>query len=168
MNQPRSKRRIGKYEVGRTIGEGTFAKVKFAKNSETGEPVAIKILDKDKVLKHKMAEQIRREIATMKLIKHPHVVQLHEVMGSKSKILIVLEFVTGGELFDKIVNQGRMREDEARKYFQQLIHVVDYCHSRGVFHRDLKPENLLLDAGGNLKVSDFGLSALSQQVRVNF
>ncbi|XP_076881315.1 CBL-interacting protein kinase 32-like [Bidens hawaiensis] len=86
-------------------------------------------------------------------------------MGSKTKIFIVLEFVTGGELFDKIVNHGRMQEDEARKYFQQLINAVDYCHSRGVYHRDLKPENLLLDASGNLKVSDFGLSALSQQVR---
>ncbi|XP_071736278.1 CBL-interacting protein kinase 32-like [Rutidosis leptorrhynchoides] len=159
------KRRIGKYEVGRTIGEGTFAKVKFARNSETGEPVAIKILDKEKVVKHKMAEQIKMEIATMKLIKHPNVVRLFEVMGSKTKIFIVLEFVTGGELFDKIVNHGRMQEDEARKYFQQLINAVDYCHSRGVYHRDLKPENLLLDASGNLKVSDFGLSALSRQVR---
>ncbi|GMN47087.1 hypothetical protein TIFTF001_016264 [Ficus carica] len=166
MNQPKIKRRVGKYEVGRTIGEGTFAKVKFARNSETGEPVALKILDKEKVLKHKMAEQIRREVATMKLIKHPNVVRLYEVMGSKTKIFIVLEFVTGGELFDKIVNHGRMREDEARRYFQQLINAVDYCHSRGVYHRDLKPENLLLDAYGNLKVSDFGLSALSQQVRV--
>ncbi|CAL9782444.1 unnamed protein product [Musa acuminata subsp. burmannicoides] len=160
------KRRVGKYELGRTIGEGTFAKVKFARNIETGEPVAIKILDKEKVLKHKLVEQIKREIATMKLIKHPHVVRIYEVvMGSKTKIFIVLEFVTGGELLDKIVNHGRMREDEARRYFQQLINAVDYCHSRGVYHRDLKPENLLLDAYGNLKVSDFGLSALSQQVR---
>ncbi|XP_043720196.1 CBL-interacting protein kinase 32 [Telopea speciosissima] len=165
MNPPKVKRRVGKYEVGRTIGEGTFAKVKFARNSETGEPVALKILDKEKVLKHKMSEQIRREVATMKLIKHPNVVCLYEVMGSKTKIFIVLEYVTGGELFDKIVNNGRMMEDEARKYFQQLINAVDYCHSRGVYHRDLKPENLLLDAYGNLKVSDFGLSALSQQVR---
>uniref|UniRef100_A0A2P2MGM5 non-specific serine/threonine protein kinase n=3 Tax=Rhizophora mucronata TaxID=61149 RepID=A0A2P2MGM5_RHIMU len=165
MSQPKIKRRVGKYEVGRTIGEGTFAKVKFARNSETGEPVALKILDKEKVLKHKMAEQIRREIATMKRIKHPNVVRLYEVIGSRTKIFIVLEFVTGGELFDKIVNHGRMREEEARRYFQQLINAVDYCHSRGVFHRDLKPENLLLDAYGNLKVSDFGLSALSQQVR---
>ncbi|CAN1833375.1 CBL-interacting serine/threonine-protein kinase 3 [Linum perenne] len=141
MSQPKVKRRVGKYEVGRTIGEGTFAKVKFARNSETGEPVALKILDKEKVLKHKMAEQIKREIATMKLIQHPNVVSLYEV------------------------NHGRMREDEARRYFQQLINAVDYCHSRGVFHRDLKPENLLLDSYGNLKVSDFGLSALSQQVR---
>ncbi|XP_051120706.1 CBL-interacting serine/threonine-protein kinase 3-like isoform X2 [Andrographis paniculata] len=162
-SQSKIKRKIDKYEIGRTIGEGTFAKVKFARNSETGEPVAIKIIDKDKVLKHKISEQIKREISTMKLIKHPNVVQLYEVMASKTKIFIVLEFVTGGELFDKIVNHGRMREDEARKYFQQLINAVDYCHSRGVFHRDLKPENLLLDAAGNLRVSDFGLSALSQQ-----
>ncbi|KAI3917011.1 hypothetical protein MKX01_003460 [Papaver californicum] len=165
MNRAKVKRKVGMYELGRTIGEGTFAKVKFAKNSETGEPVAIKILDKEKVLKHKMSEQIRREIATMKLIQHPNVVRLFEVMGSKTKIFIVLEFITGGELFDKIVNHGRMVEDEARRYFQQLINAVDYCHSRGVYHRDLKPENLLLDVYGNLKISDFGLSAISQHVQ---
>uniref|UniRef100_A0A453HQV9 non-specific serine/threonine protein kinase n=1 Tax=Aegilops tauschii subsp. strangulata TaxID=200361 RepID=A0A453HQV9_AEGTS len=166
MSTTKVKRRVGKYELGRTIGEGTFAKVRFARNTETGDPVAIKILDKEKLLKHKMVEQIKREIATMKLIKHPNVVRIHEVMGSKTKIYIVLEYVTGGELFDTIVNHGRMREDEARRYFQQLINAVDYCHSRGVYHRDLKPENLLLDSCGNLKVSDFGLSALSQQLKV--
>ncbi|KGN65873.1 CBL-interacting serine/threonine-protein kinase 23 isoform X1 [Cucumis sativus] len=157
--------RVGKYELGKTLGEGNFAKVKFARNSETGENVAIKILDKEKVLKHKMISQIKREISTMKLIRHPNVIRMIEVMASKTKIYIVLEFVTGGELFDKIVSRGRMKEDETRKYFQQLINAVDYCHSRGVFHRDLKPENLLLDANGVLKVSDFGLSALPQQVR---
>ncbi|CAM6082117.1 unnamed protein product [Calypogeia fissa] len=157
--------RVGKYELGRTLGEGTFAKVKFAKNLETGESVAIKVLDKEKILKHKMVEQIKREISTMKLVKHPNIVQLLEVLASKTKIYIVLEFVTGGELFDKIVHQGRLKEDEARKYFQQLINAVDYCHSRGVYHRDLKPENLLLDVSGNLKISDFGLSALPQQFR---
>ncbi|KAF1870357.1 hypothetical protein Lal_00003563 [Lupinus albus] len=157
--------RVGKYELGRTLGEGNFAKVKFAKHVETGDNVAIKILDKEKVLKHKMIGQIKREISTMKLIRHPNVIRMHEVMASKTKIYIVLEFVTGGELFDKIARNGRLKEDEARKYFQQLICAVDYCHSRGVFHRDLKPENLLLDASGLLKVSDFGLSALPQQVR---
>ncbi|XP_059665839.1 CBL-interacting serine/threonine-protein kinase 23-like isoform X1 [Cornus florida] len=157
--------RVGRYELGRTLGEGTFAKVKFARNVDTGENVAIKILDKEKVLKNKMIGQIKREISTMKLIRHPNVIRLHEVMASKTKIYIVLEFVTGGELFDKIASKGRLKEDEARKYFQQLINAVDYCHSRGVFHRDLKPENLLLDANGVLKVSDFGLSALPQQFR---
>lgn len=101
----------------------------------------------------------------MKLIKHPNVLKLFEVMASKTKIYIVLEFVDGGELFDKIAKHGRLKEEEARTYFQQLINAVDYCHSRGVFHRDLKPENLLLDSYGYLKVSDFGLSAISQQVR---
>ncbi|XP_077221105.1 CBL-interacting protein kinase 23-like isoform X2 [Tasmannia lanceolata] len=133
--------RVGRYELGRTLGEGTFAKVKFARNVETGESVAIKILDKEKILKHKMIGQIKREISTMKLIKHPNVIQMHES------------------------SHGRFKEDEARRYFQHLINAVDYCHSRGVFHRDLKPENLLLDSSGVLKVSDFGLSALPQQVR---
>ncbi|KAK0579462.1 hypothetical protein LWI29_026662 [Acer saccharum] len=160
-----SRTRVGKYELGRTLGEGSFAKVKFARNTETGENVAIKILDKEKVLKHKMIGQIKREISTMKLIRHPNVIRMYEVMASKSRIYIVLEFVTGGELFDKIASKGRLKEDEARLYFQQLINAVDYCHSRGVYHRDLKPENLLLDANGVLKVSDFGLSALPQQVR---
>ncbi|WOG89668.1 hypothetical protein DCAR_0208906 [Daucus carota subsp. sativus] len=157
--------KVGRYELGRTLGEGSFAKVKFARNPETGENVAIKILDKEKVLMHKMIGQIKREISTMKLIRHPNVIRMYEVMASKTKIYIVLEFVTGGELFDKIASKGRLKEDEARKYFQQLINAVDYCHSRGVFHRDLKPENLLLDANGVLKVSDFGLSALPQQLR---
>eukprot|EP00246_Nothoceros_aenigmaticus_P012760 TRINITY_DN4097_c0_g1_i1.p1 TRINITY_DN4097_c0_g1~~TRINITY_DN4097_c0_g1_i1.p1 ORF type:complete len:375 (-),score=84.21 TRINITY_DN4097_c0_g1_i1:64-1188(-) len=157
--------RVGKYELGRTLGEGTFAKVKYAKNVETGESVAIKVLDKEKILKHKMVEQIKREISTMKLVKHPNIVQLLEVLASKTKIYIVLEFVTGGELFDKIVHQGRLKEEDSRRYFQQLVNAVDFCHSRDVFHRDLKPENLLLDAKGNLKISDFGLSALPQQYR---
>ncbi|OAY48950.1 CBL-interacting serine/threonine-protein kinase 9 [Manihot esculenta] len=158
--------RVGKYELGRTLGEGTFAKVKFAKNVETGDSVAIKILDREQVLRLKMVEQLKREISTMKLIKHPNVIKIYEVMASKRKIYIVLEFVDGGELFDKIATQGRLKEDEARRYFHQLINAVDYCHSRGVSHRDLKPENLLLDSLGVLKVSDFGLSAvLSNQIR---
>ncbi|KAJ0086413.1 hypothetical protein Patl1_08712 [Pistacia atlantica] len=165
-------RKVGKYEVGRTIGEGTFAKVKFAQNTETGESVAMKILDRSTIIKHKMADQIKREISIMKLVRHPNVVRLHEawdmhiliyVLASRTKIYIILEFITGGELFDKIVHHGRLSEAEARQYFQQLIDGVDFCHSKGVYHRDLKPENLLLDSQGNLKISDFGLSALPEQ-----
>ncbi|CAI0469852.1 unnamed protein product [Linum tenue] len=161
MKVPATRTRVGKYELGRTVGEGSFAKVKFAKNVETGDSVAIKILDREQVLRHKMVEQLKREISTMKLIKHPNVVKIFEVMASRSKIYIVLEFVDGGELFDKIAKHGRLKEDEARKYFQQIINAVDFCHSRGVYHRDLKPENLLLDSFGVLKVSDFGLSAFA-------
>ncbi|KAI3760737.1 hypothetical protein L1987_51136 [Smallanthus sonchifolius] len=153
-------RKVGKYEVGRTIGEGTFAKVKFAQNTETGESVAMKLLDRATIIKHKMVDQIKREISIMKLVRHPNVVRLHEVLASRTKIYIILEFITGGELFDKIVHHGRLSEAESRRYFQQLIDGVEYCHSKGVYHRDLKPENLLLDSQGNLKISDFGLSAL--------
>ncbi|XP_021759817.1 CBL-interacting serine/threonine-protein kinase 8-like isoform X2 [Chenopodium quinoa] len=152
-------RKVGKYEIGRTIGEGTFAKVKFAQNTETGESVAMKVLDRSAILKHKMVEQIKREITIMKLVRHPHVVRLHEVLASRTKIYIILEYITGGELFDKIAHRGRLSEVEARTYFQQLIDGVEFCHSKGVYHRDLKPENLLLDSQGNLKISDFGLSA---------
>ncbi|XP_074263645.1 CBL-interacting serine/threonine-protein kinase 8 [Silene latifolia] len=152
-------RKVGKYEIGRTIGEGTFAKVKFAQNTETGESVAMKVLDRSAILKHKMVEQIKREISIMKLVRHPHVVRLHEVIASRTKIYIILEYITGGELFDKIVQHGRLSEVEARKYFQQLIDGVECCHNKNVYHRDLKPENLLLDSQGNLKISDFGLSA---------
>ncbi|XP_044474548.1 CBL-interacting serine/threonine-protein kinase 8-like isoform X1 [Mangifera indica] len=155
-------RKVGKYEVGRTIGEGTFAKVKFAQNTQTGESVAMKILDRSTIIKHKMADQIKREISIMKLVRHPNVVRLHEVLASRTKIYIILEYITGGELFDKIVHHGRLSEAEARRYFQQLIDGVDFCHSKGVYHRDLKPENLLLDSQGNLKISDFGLSALPE------
>ncbi|XP_065028710.1 CBL-interacting protein kinase 24 isoform X2 [Musa acuminata AAA Group] len=135
-------KKVGKYDVVRTIGQGTFAKVKSAVNTETGEIVAMKVLAKNTILEHRM---------------------VHQVLASTTKIYIILELITGGELYDKIVHQRKLCENESRCFFQQLIDAVDYCHSKGVYHRDLKPENLLLDYEGNLKVSDFGLSALPQK-----
>ncbi|KNA07470.1 hypothetical protein SOVF_171570 [Spinacia oleracea] len=149
-----------RYELGKLLGQGTFAKVYYAKNIKTGASVAIKVVDKEKVLKVGMIEQIKREISVMRLVKHPNVVQLYEVMASKTKIYFIMEYVRGGELFNKVA-KGKLKVDVARKYFQQLISAVEYCHSRGVYHRDLKPENLLLDENENLKVTDFGLSALA-------
>ncbi|RVW94143.1 CBL-interacting serine/threonine-protein kinase 6 [Vitis vinifera] len=154
----------GKYELGRLLGHGTFAKVYHARNLRNGESVAMKVVAKDKVIKVGMMEQMKREISVMKKVSHPNIVQLHEVMASKSKIYLAMEYVRGGELFSKIA-KGRLREDAARSYFQQLISAVEFCHSRGVFHRDLKPENLLLDEQGNLKVTDFGLCALSEHLK---
>lgn len=153
-------KKVGKYEIGRTLGEGTFGKVKYAVNTETGKGVAIKILDKEKIQKQNMGAQIKKEISIMKMVKHDHVVKLYEVLASRTKIFIVLELITGGELFDKIVAEGKFNEDTARFYFRQLVTGVKYCHNQGVCHRDLKPENLLLDESGLLKISDFGLSAL--------
>lgn len=155
---------MDRYEIGRHLGQGNFAKVYYARNLTSGQAVAIKMIDKEKVSRVGLMVQIKREISIMRLVRHPNVLKLFEVMASKSKIYFVLEYAKGGELFNKIT-KGKLSEDAARKYFHQLISAVDYCHSRGVYHRDLKPENLLLDENENLKVSDFGLSALSESTR---
>ncbi|GMP47956.1 hypothetical protein CsSME_00015481 [Camellia sinensis var. sinensis] len=151
---------IGKYQIGRTIGEGTFAKVKLAINTDNSQYVAIKIINKHMVMENNLTYQVQSEIRTMKLLHHPNIVRIHEVIGTRTKIYIVMEYVSGGQLSDKMSYINRLNERDARKHFQQLIDAVDYCHCRGVYHRDLKPQNLLLDSQGNLKVSDFGLSVL--------
>ncbi|KAH0915045.1 LOW QUALITY PROTEIN: hypothetical protein HID58_029491, partial [Brassica napus] len=155
---------LGRYEMGKLLGHGTFAKVYLARNVKTNESVAIKVIDKEKVLKGGLIAHIKREISILRRVRHPNIVQLFEVMATKAKIYFVMEYVRGGELFNKVA-KGRLKEDAARRYFQQLISAVTFCHARGVYHRDLKPENLLLDEKGNLKVSDFGLSAVSDQIR---
>ncbi|KAM7265186.1 hypothetical protein ACFE04_002869 [Oxalis oulophora] len=155
---------LGRYEIGKLLGHGSFAKVYYARNVKTDEGVAIKVIDKEKILKGGLIAHIKREISILRRVRHPYIVQLFEVMATKAKIYFVMEYVRGGELFNKVA-KGRLKEEVARKYFQQLISAVGFCHARGVFHRDLKPENLLLDDDGNLKVSDFGLSAVSDQIR---
>ncbi|KAK4764521.1 hypothetical protein SAY87_013959 [Trapa incisa] len=158
---------FGKYEIGRLLGCGAFAKVYYARDVRSGQSIAIKVINKKKLSTSTTgpATCIKREISIMHRLHHPNIVRLHEVLATKSKIYFVMEFLKGGELFAK-VSKGRLPEDICRRYFQQLISAVGYCHSRGVFHRDLKPENLLLDDAGNLKVSDFGLSALGDgQIR---
>ncbi|KAA8515092.1 hypothetical protein F0562_018121 [Nyssa sinensis] len=155
---------LGRYEIGKLLGQGTFAKVYHARNIQTNENVAIKVIDKEKILKVGLMAQVKREISILRRVRHPNIVQLFEVMATKAKIFFVMEYVRGGELFNKVA-KGRLKEQIARKYFQQLISAVGFCHARGVFHRDLKPENLLLDENGDLKVSDFGLSAVSDQIQ---
>ena len=156
---------FGKYEVGKLLGCGAFAKVHHARDIRTGQSVAIKIINKKKLATPTLRSNAKREISVMKRLRHPNIVKLHEVLASKTKIYFVMEFVKGGELFAKVA-KGRFSEDLGRKYFRQLISAVGYCHSRGVYHRDLKPENLLIDENGNLKVSDFGLSAIAEdQIR---
>lgn len=152
---------VGKYDLYGTLGEGAFGKVKYAVNTETNEAVAIKILDKDKIQARNMGAQIKKEISIMKMINHHHVVAVKDVFATSAKIFIVLEFVGGGELFDKIANEGKLPEDKARFYFKQLVEGLEHCHNNGICHRDLKPENLLLDTDGNLKISDFGFSTLN-------
>ncbi|CAN6463262.1 unnamed protein product [Victoria cruziana] len=155
---------FGKYELGRLLGHGAFAKVYHAREMNSGKSVAIKVMNKSKIVSGGFVSHIKREISIMRRLRHPNIVRPFEVLASKTKIYFVMELVKGGPLFDKLA-MGRLKEDVARRYFQQLISAVRVCHSRGVFHRDLKPENLLLDEADNIKVSDFGLSAVSEQVR---
>jgi len=106
--------------------------------------VAIKVMEKEKIFKSGLMAHIKCD----RRVRHPHIVQLYEVMATKLRIYFVMEYVRGGELFAR----GRLREADARRYFQQLVSSVAFCHARGVYHRDIKPENLLLDDAGDLKV----------------
>ncbi|EGC29439.1 hypothetical protein DICPUDRAFT_58802 [Dictyostelium purpureum] len=154
---------IGNYRLDKTLGIGSFGKVKLAEHVKTGVKVAIKILNRTKIKNLKMDEKIRREIQNMKLFRHPHIIKLYEVIETTTDIFMVMEYVTGGELFEYIVKNGKLSEDESRRLFQQMISGVDYCHHHMVVHRDLKPENLLLDPVNKcIKIADFGLSNMMQ------
>ncbi|KAL7525517.1 hypothetical protein ACHAXR_001043 [Thalassiosira sp. AJA248-18] len=154
------RKRVGDYELCEVLGEGTFATVRRARHVKSGLEFAVKCLDKSTIEKQRMGKQLKREIAIMRIIKHPRVVQFHEVLASKTKIYLVLELVTGGELFDLLVKERGFGEEKARFFFRQLVEGVRCCHEKGICHRDLKPENLLLDDNSELKITDFGLSAL--------
>lgn len=155
----------GKYELGRRIGSGTFGAVHYAVDLATGGASAIKILDRAKITKAGMARQLRTEINAMRLLRHHNVVRLHDVMVSNTKVFMVLELVSGGDLFSYICTHGRLSESVARLFFQQLINGLSCIHEQGIAHRDLKAENLLLDEYGILKISDFGLAKLMGKTR---
>ena len=146
------------YKMGKTLGIGSFGKVKIAEHVLTGHKVAIKILNRRKIKNMEMEEKVRREIKILRLFMHHHIIRLYEVVETPTDIYVVMEYVKSGELFDYIVEKGRLQEDEARSFFQQIISGVEYCHRNMVVHRDLKPENLLLDSKWNVKIADFGLS----------
>lgn len=149
---------IGPYLLGGTLGVGTFGKVKLAEHGITGQKVAIKIINKRKMETLNMQEKIRREISILRSINHPHVIRLYELIDTPSDMFMIMEYVAGGELFDHIVHKLRLQEDEARRFFQQILSAVEFCHDNMIVHRDLKPENLLLDSNLHVKICDFGLS----------
>ncbi|CAD1784616.1 similar to Saccharomyces cerevisiae YDR477W SNF1 AMP-activated serine/threonine protein kinase found in a complex containing Snf4p and members of the Sip1p/Sip2p/Gal83p family [Maudiozyma barnettii] len=149
--------RIGNYQIVKTLGEGSFGKVKLAYHITTGQKVALKIINKKLLTKNDMKGRIEREISYLRLLRHPHIIKLYDVISSPNEIVMVIEFAND-ELFDYIVQRDKMTEDEARRFFQQIISAVDYCHRHKIVHRDLKPENLLLDDHLNVKIADFGLS----------
>ncbi|KAA8496101.1 Serine/threonine protein kinase OSK1 [Porphyridium purpureum] len=162
MSLTHSTMKVGNYRLGRTLGVGSFGKVKLAEHEATGRKVAVKILNRQKIKMLDMEDKVKREIKILKLFTHPHIIQLYEVIDAPNDIYVVTEYSPGGELFDYIVERGRLSEDEARMFFQQIVSGIEYCHKHMVAHRDLKPENLLLDANNNVKIADFGLSNLMQ------
>ncbi|KAF6334258.1 SIK family kinase 3 [Rhinolophus ferrumequinum] len=151
--------RIGYYEIDRTIGKGNFAVVKRATHLVTKAKVAIKIIDKTQ-LDEENLKKIFREVQIMKMLCHPHIIRLYQVMETERMIYLVTEYASGGEIFDHLVAHGRMAEKEARRKFKQIVAAVFFCHCRNIVHRDLKAENLLLDANLNIKIADFGFSNL--------
>ncbi|KAI4895750.1 hypothetical protein NFI96_024055, partial [Prochilodus magdalenae] len=148
---------IGNYRLLKTIGKGNFAKVKLARHVLTGKEVAVKIIDKTQ-LNSSSLQKLFREVRIMKLLNHPNIVKLFQVIETEKTLYLVMEYASGGEVFDYLVAHGRMKEKEARAKFRQIVSAVQYCHQKGIVHRDLKAENLLLDADMNIKIADFGFS----------
>ncbi|XP_046356807.2 serine/threonine-protein kinase BRSK2-like isoform X2 [Haliotis rufescens] len=150
---------VGPYRLEKTLGKGQTGLVKLGVHCMTGKRVAIKIVNREK-LSESVLMKVEREIAIMKLIEHPHVLGLYDVYENKKYLYLILEHVSGGELFDYLVKKGRLTPKEARRFFRQIISALDFCHSHNICHRDLKPENLLLDEKNNIRVADFGMASL--------
>lgn len=154
-----------RFELKKTLGEGTYGKVKLAVERSTGEQVAIKYIRKSKIHDEHDLNRIRREIKIMSSLRHPHIVRVNEVFENKDKIILVMECADGGELYDYI-NNNQLTEKDARRVFRQIVSAIKYCHQNGIVHRDLKLENILLDHDNNAKIADFGLSNFYSQTEL--
>uniref|UniRef100_A0A672SZD3 non-specific serine/threonine protein kinase n=1 Tax=Sinocyclocheilus grahami TaxID=75366 RepID=A0A672SZD3_SINGR len=141
---------VGNYRLLKTIGKGNFAKVKLARHVLTGREVSRYIFN--------VTYTLFREVRIMKVLNHPNIVKLFEVIETEKTLYLIMEYASGGEVFDYLVAHGRMKEKEARAKFRQIVSAVQYCHQKRIVHRDLKAENLLLDADMNIKIADFGFS----------
>ncbi|KAI9744590.1 MAG: hypothetical protein M1818_002119 [Claussenomyces sp. TS43310] len=151
--------KFGEYFLGNTLGEGEFGKVKMGWKQEGGVQVAIKLIRRDSVgTNPTRLAKIYREIAILREISHPNIVRLHEMVETDKHIGIILEYASGGELFDYILNHRYLKDNAARRLFAQLVSGVGYLHKKGIVHRDLKLENLLLDRNRNIIITDFGFA----------
>jgi 5'-AMP-activated protein kinase catalytic alpha subunit len=149
---------LEEYEILSVIGEGTFGVVKLGKIKKTGEEVAIKILEKKKIINEEDEERVDREIEILKKVHHINVIRIIKIEVDEENIYLIMEFCEKGELFNHIVEEQKLDEIESAYYYYQLINGLECLHYYGIVHRDLKPENLLLSRGYILKIIDFGLS----------
>ena len=158
MSNIEKKDRIGNYQFIKTIGEGTFGKVKLSIHLPTKEYVAIKILEKSRINDEEELERVQKEIKYLKILNHPNIIQIYEVIENEKAFYIVMEYVSGGELFHYILDHQKLSEKESSFFFAQLIYGIKEIHRNKICHRDIKPENLLLTEKKIIKIIDFGLS----------
>ena len=153
---------IGSYETSKTLGTGAFGTVVLAKKHNSEKLYAIKSISKKNIIRSQMASQVKKEISIMKSMNHPGIVQIYEVLSSAEYLYIVMDYVSGGELYTKITRGGKLTNNECRKYTRQLCRALEYCHSKNVCHRDIKPQNILLDSNDNVLLADFGFASIME------
>ncbi|KAF5310536.1 hypothetical protein D9619_007841 [Psilocybe cf. subviscida] len=172
---PTDPKTIGPWILGECVGKGASGRVKIAKHRRTGQLAAVKILPLAPLVNSRasLATQqaksdkqrlgIDREITMMKLMNHPNIMRIYDVYEGESELFLVLEYVEGGELFDFLVNRGRLPPNEALIYFRQIIYGLNYAHTFSIIHRDLKPENILIASLSppQLKIADWGMAAFA-------
>ncbi|XP_070073440.1 uncharacterized protein Nuak isoform X2 [Drosophila takahashii] len=165
MNNHRKKLRQ-RFDIIKKLGQGTYGKVQLGINKETGQEVAIKTIKKCKIEAEADLVRIRREVQIMSSVHHPNIIHIYEVFENREKMVLVMEFAAGGELYDYLSERKVLTEEEARRIFRQVATAVYYCHKHKICHRDLKLENILLDEKGNAKIADFGLSNVFDDQRL--
>lgn len=153
---------LGCYEVLSELGSGTFGTVLKVADVRTGDVAAMKCISKSKIQRNKMGDQVKKEINTMKVLRHPNIIQIRDVLMDKTHLYITMDYVSGGELYSKIAERGVMPEGVARRYFRQVMEGVKYCHELNICHRDIKPENILLDGNDVVKIADFGFASIME------
>lgn len=149
-----------RYRLEKTIGKGSYGKVKLAVDLHTCQQVAVKFIARSSIRKPAHKTRIRREINLLKALHHPNIVSLYETVETPTDIVLMMEYVPGADLFERLVakHDQRFSEDEARCIFEQLVSAIEYCHQHRVIHRDLKPENVMVDDDGVVKLIDFGFA----------
>ena len=152
--------KLSDYEMGATLGTGSFGRVRIAKNRKTQEYVAIKIMKKMEIIKSKQADHIANEIKILSMIEHPFVIKFGGFTQDEKNLYLDIELINGGELFTYLRGVGRFPIDQARMYIAEIVSIFDYLHSKNIIYRDLKPENILIHKSGYLKLTDFGFAKM--------
>ena len=152
--------KLSDYEIGETLGTGSFGRVRISKNKKTNEYVAMKIMKKVEILKSKQADHIANEIKILSMIDHPFVIKFDGFTQADKYLYLALECINGGELFTYLRGVGRFPVDQARVYIAQIVSIFEYLHSKNIIYRDLKPENILIHKSGYLKLTDFGFAKI--------